>query len=394
MENEPFLGSQTRPQQQQQQLDPDPVFPLHQSISTPLFFHEIEHLDLQPPHQPPQSSTSTTRNLPKQGSLHRCKTAPAMVVLHDLKQHKTTTQIPKPQSDSSSIIRQAIFLLLIYLSLGVLIYSFNTDHFSGVETHPVVDALYFCIVTMCTIGYGDIAPSTPATKIFACVFVLVGFGFIDILLSGVVNYVLDLQENMILTGIKMGKASKEKESGFSARNYIFDMAKGRMRIRLKVGLALGVVVLSIGFGALILFFVEDLDWLDSIYLSVMSVTTVGYGDKAFKTLPGRLFAAIWLLFSTLMVARAFLYLAEARIDKRHRRIANWVLHRDITVEDLLAADINNHGFISKSEYVIYKLKEMGKIGEKDILQICNQFSKLDPNNSGKITLPDLMENRF
>lgn len=37
---------------------------------------------------------------------------------------------------------------------------------------------------------------------------------------------------------------------------------------------------------------------------------------------------------------------------------------------------------------------MGKIGEKDIMQICNQFSKLDPNNSGKITLPDLLENRL
>ncbi|GMY17138.1 Two-pore potassium channel 5, partial [Fagus crenata] len=49
---------------------------------------------------------------------------------------------------------------------------------------------------------------------------------------------------------------------------------------------------------------------------------------------------------------------------------------------------------SKSEYVIYKLKEMGKIEEKDILLICDRFSKLDPNNSGKITLPDLLENRF
>lgn len=53
-----------------------------------------------------------------------------------------------------------------------------------------------------------------------------------------------------------------------------------------------------------------------------------------------------------------------------------------------------HACFSKSEYVIYKLKEMGKIGEKDIMQICNQFSKLDPNNSGKITLPDLLENRL
>lgn len=104
-------------------------------------------------------------------------------------------------------------------------------------------------------------------------------------------------------------------------------------------------MLCIGVGALFLRFAEDLDWIDSVYLSVMSVTTVGYGDRAFKTLNGRIFAVVWLLLSTLAVARAFLYLAEARVDKRHRRIAKWVLHRDITVEDLIAADINNNGFI-------------------------------------------------
>ncbi|KAE8008378.1 hypothetical protein FH972_004897 [Carpinus fangiana] len=333
MENEPFLASQTRPQLQ-------PI---------------IEHHDYSssfrvPQSQDPQSSSSISSasqlgapstRMKKPGGLHRCKTAPAMAVMRELKTE--TPQIPKPQSESSSIIRQAIFLLLIYLSFGVLIYSFNTEHFSGIETHPVVDALYFCIVTMCTIGYGDIAPLTPATKLFACVFVLVGFGFIDVLLSGLVNYVLDLQENMILAGIHMGR--RRSQQGFSARDYIVDVAKGRMRIRLKVCLALGVVVLCIGMGALVLYFVEDLDWIDSVYLSVMSITTVGYGDRAFKTLQGRLFASVWLLFSTLMAARAFLYLAEARIDKRHRRIANWVLQRDITVGDLLAADINNTGFI-------------------------------------------------
>ncbi|XP_061366216.1 two-pore potassium channel 5-like isoform X2 [Gastrolobium bilobum] len=289
-----------------------------------------------------ETETSSEQQQQQQQPLHprkklsRCKTAPAMVVMRDLK--PKTPEVPKPQSNS--IIRQGICLLIIYLSVGVAIYSFNRDNFSGIETHPVIDALYFCIVTMCTIGYGDIAPLTPVTKVFACVFVLVGFGFIDILLSGLVNFVLDLQENMILTGLQMGA-----RRGFSARNYIVDVAKGRMRIRLKVGLALGVVVLCIGIGSLVLYFVEGLDSVDSIYLSVMSVTTVGYGDRAFKTLPGRLFAAIWLLFSTLMVARAFLYLAEARIDRRHRRMAKKVLHRQITVDDLLTADINNNGFI-------------------------------------------------
>ncbi|OMO64104.1 hypothetical protein CCACVL1_22035 [Corchorus capsularis] len=343
-DDEPFLSPQTK-SQLRTIIEDDPhgfSFAPPQSISTPAIFpseiQDLPQIQVDQEQEPPHQDHPNAR-LKKAGTLQRCKSAPGMAIMRDLKPKRP--QVPKPQSESSSILRQAIFLLSIYLLLGVGIYSFNRDEFSGIETHPVVDALYFCIVTMCTIGYGDIAPLTPATKIFACVFVLVGFGFIDILLSGVVNYVLDLQENMILTGIQMEKSRE----GFSARNYIVDVEKGRMRIRLKVGLALGVVVLCIGVGALMLCFLENLDWIDSVYLSVMSVTTVGYGDRAFKTLPGRLFAGVWLLISTLAVARAFLYLAEARVDKRHRRIAKWVLQRDITIEDLLAANINNNGFI-------------------------------------------------
>lgn len=348
MEGEPFLASPANVQLENLLTGEEVSFNIPQSLKTQTIFEEIEEpfADIAP------SSSSSSQQLKgsftdfrssnarKKTGLHRCKTAPAMAVMRDLRQHDQKSQKP-PRFESNFIIRQAFFFLIVYLSFGVVIYSFNRDNFSGIETHPVIDALYFCIVTMCTIGYGDIAPLTPATKVFACVFVLVGFGFIDILLSGMVNYVLDLQESVILTSIRVSKST----GGFSAKNYIFDAEKGRMRIRMKVGLSLGVVVLCIGSGTMILYFVENLNWIDSVYLSVMSVTTVGYGDRAFKTLPGRLFASVWLLFSTLAVARAFLYLAEARIDRRHRRVTKWVLHRDITVEDLLAADVNNHGFI-------------------------------------------------
>jgi hypothetical protein len=50
-------------------------------------------------------------------------------------------------------------------------------------------------------------------------------------------------------------------------------------------------------------------------------------------------------------------------------------------------------FFSKSEYVIFKLKEMGKIQDKDVMEICNQFRRLDPSNCGHITLPHLLEGR-
>uniref|UniRef100_A0A803M787 Potassium channel domain-containing protein n=1 Tax=Chenopodium quinoa TaxID=63459 RepID=A0A803M787_CHEQI len=338
---------------------------------------------------------------PMAKSLHRCKTAPAKdmaAVVRELQAKYTATG---GGGDVGGI------LLIVYLVMGVLVYQLNKDQFSsgegGVETHPIVDALYFCIVTMCTIGYGDITPLTPFTKLFSCLFVLVGFGFIDILLSGVLNYVLDLQEQNILSDILHHQTNNVNNPNLSHnRNPPFlrfltlrlvDVQKGRMRIRLKVGLALLVLILCIGVGTLFLYFVEQLSLVDSLYLSALSVTTVGYGDKAFITLSGRLFASVWLLFSTLAVARSFLFLVEARIHKRQRTIAKWVLQRDITPLDLFAANINNNDFINKSEYVIFKLKEMGKIVEQDISQICHQFEKLDSNNMGRITLPDLLQSR-
>ncbi|GAV64939.1 Cas1_AcylT domain-containing protein/Ion_trans_2 domain-containing protein [Cephalotus follicularis] len=280
--------------------------------------------------------------------LHRSKTAPAIATINDAMRQV----IPKPQFGSQSVVRQAVVLLVIYLSLGVVIYWFNRDNFTANKTHPVVDALYFCIVTMCTIGYGDITPNSVPTKLFSIMFVLVGFGFIDILLSGMVSYVLDLQENYLLRTLKdHGKEESHRGS------YIIDVKKGRMRIRMKVALALGVVVLCIGIGVAVMRFVEKLEWLDSFYLSVMSVTTVGYGDRAFTSLPGRIFASIWLLVSTLAVARAFLYLAEARVDKRNRKMAKWVLGQDMTVSEFLAADIDNNGLVSHSDN---NLVELGK----------------------------------
>ena len=59
---------------------------------------------------------------------------------------------------------------------------------------------------------------------------------------------------------------------------------------------------------------------------------------------------------------------------------------------LLHVEINPEYF----PYLFQQIRERnlqaqrdGNIGEKDILLICNHFSKLDRNNFGKITLPNL-----
>jgi len=41
-----------------------------------------------------------------------------------------------------------------------------------------VDAVYFCVVTLATVGYGDLHPTTAAGKIFTVVYILGGLGII------------------------------------------------------------------------------------------------------------------------------------------------------------------------------------------------------------------------
>ncbi|KAI4999483.1 hypothetical protein ZWY2020_004072 [Hordeum vulgare] len=126
-------------------------------------------------------------------NLHRslCRHGAAAAVL--AASAKADHHNPPPSPRRPVIVLHAFLFLLAYLALGVTFYAaFPANFTSSAEpTHPIVDALYFCIVTLCTIGYGDITPASPAVKLFAISFVLIGF--VDILLSGMVSYVLDLR---------------------------------------------------------------------------------------------------------------------------------------------------------------------------------------------------------
>ncbi|KAF3444986.1 hypothetical protein FNV43_RR14679 [Rhamnella rubrinervis] len=323
-------------------------------------------------------------NFNKKRKLTRCsRSAPSLFT--DTKEEFQDSLNPRPPSKSTpSVVRVAFVGVVLYVIIGISIY-LSTGSFKGHTTFKPVDALYFTVVTLCTIGYGDIVPDSTFTKLFTCFFILAGFGFVGILLNGLVTYICDRQEAVLLSTVD------ENRFNTMVQTYMIDKEKGRMRIRMKVFLALAVVIGCIAIGTVAVHLLEDMNWVDSFYLSVTSVTTVGYGDYAFTTIRGRCFAIVWLLISTFAVARAFLYLTEFRIDKRNRRIASWVLQKEVTLGDLVAADLDNDGCISKSEFVIYKLKEMGKIAEKDILQVCKQFDSLEHNNYGKITLADLME---
>lgn len=70
------------------------------------------------------------------------------------------------------------FVLLITVILGSLMYVIENGHDSGFTSIP--QSIYWAIVTLTTVGYGDIAPVTPLGKFIAACIMILGYSIIAI----------------------------------------------------------------------------------------------------------------------------------------------------------------------------------------------------------------------
>lgn len=64
-------------------------------------------------------------------------------------------------------------LSLIFF-IGILIV--GIIGFMSLENLSFYDATYFAVVTIATVGFGDIVPKTPAGRMFTCLFIIIGVG--------------------------------------------------------------------------------------------------------------------------------------------------------------------------------------------------------------------------
>lgn len=69
---------------------------------------------------------------------------------------------------------------------AVLFLLFGTVFYVTVEGFTWLDSIYFCVITLTTIGYGDIVPTTDIGKIFTMFYAILGIGII----AATGNYIL------------------------------------------------------------------------------------------------------------------------------------------------------------------------------------------------------------
>ena len=72
-----------------------------------------------------------------------------------------------------------------YLVAAANLLAVGTIFYSLVEGWTPLDAAYFCVITLATIGYGDLAPVTQWGKLFTMFYVVAGLGVISTFIGAI-----------------------------------------------------------------------------------------------------------------------------------------------------------------------------------------------------------------
>lgn len=86
------------------------------------------------------------------------------------------------------------FVIVLCIILGTIMYLVENEHDSGFTSIP--RSVYWAIVTLTTVGFGDIAPQTPLGQFIASIIMILGYGIIAIP-TGIVSSEISKNTNKI-----------------------------------------------------------------------------------------------------------------------------------------------------------------------------------------------------
>jgi voltage-gated potassium channel len=80
--------------------------------------------------------------------------------------------------------RPPLMILVPLITVGTVFFHF-------VEHWKWIDSFYFCVVTLATVGFGDLSPETNVGKLFTTAYILLGIGILLSFLNAVAKHAFD-----------------------------------------------------------------------------------------------------------------------------------------------------------------------------------------------------------
>ena len=169
------------------------------------------------------------------------------------------------------ILLSSVFIAL-YLTVFSVIFAYSEPDWNGIQ------AVYFVVVTISTVGYGDISGTQPWTKVLSCIMMITGVVLVFPLMGSGVEYLTKkvtgpgrnfLERTFPRTHIDIdGDGESDYDVPRSARTYY--------GIYLAPSLLLNAVVQFAFAGWFMVH--ENWTYAEAMYHCFQTATTVGYGD--------------------------------------------------------------------------------------------------------------------
>mmetsp|Transcript_45758 Transcript_45758/g.126966 ORF Transcript_45758/g.126966 Transcript_45758/m.126966 type:complete len:344 (+) Transcript_45758:134-1165(+) len=127
-------------------------------------------------------------------------------------------------------------------------------------------------------------------------------------------------------------------------------------------------------------------FVDSLYMSVCTLTTLGFGDETPKSKLGRMVLIPWSLLGTIAMANLAAAFGEAMcLWKAENRILERI---GKPIFDRI--EKRNPAGLSKMEFRTYVLLKLELVKEEDLLMIDELFDTMDKDESGEITHAEIV----
>jgi len=283
----------------------------------------------------------------------------------------------------------------LYLFTHVLL--FQSPHFGGkIRSLTLVEAVYLFSQIITTVGYGDITPAKPRGQVFVGIFVF----FSIVLIAGMVSVLSDMIMARAASHVKeMSKSSVGVEiKALSPRS--LEVQAAHRKAEIPVGPLLGALAGFCFFVLIgVLFFVhfpgENKTYFQGVYMSIITLTTVGFGAFTPVTQGGMVFGAFWMLFGVASlgaVVGAFTeYMmarkkAELRVQKKNKKLKDGQQHEmdsSRSADELLSAATSDGQLVDRLGFLRYILIKKGIMEKDQVEEIAAQFQDLHSETSSK-----------
>ena len=139
-----------------------------------------------------------------------------------------------------------------------------------------------------------------------------------------------------------------------------------------------LVLLCMLFGGTVVFmYLEGWSFIDSLYVSMITLLTIGYGDMSPETDYGRFFCLFWLVFGFTYVGRVLSSISETYIQYKTQKMRKKLLTSTVSKTMILNMDENGDGKLDRIEFLTNMIYLLGMCEKKEVAEIMKKYDEYE-----------------